>query len=66
MPHLLLNWTYFQKWIMSLYSKEKYNSLHINSNSSEKWEEHWKQKMKANGYFEIQINSVECVPCEHF
>jgi hypothetical protein len=38
----------------------------IKQYSREKWEEYWKQKMGINGYFVIQINSVECVPCEHF
>ena len=38
----------------------------IKQYSREKWEEYWKQKMGINGYFKIQINSVKCVPCEHF
>ncbi|MFC1863728.1 hypothetical protein ACFL1Z_07230 [Thermodesulfobacteriota bacterium] len=37
----------------------------IRQYSREKWEKYWKQKMGINGYFEIQIKSVELSPCEH-
>jgi hypothetical protein len=37
----------------------------IRQYSRDKWEKYWKQKMGINGYFKIQIKSVELSPCEH-
>ena len=38
----------------------------IKQYSREKWERYWKEKLGIEGYFDIQIASVELSPCQQF
>ena len=38
----------------------------IRQYSRDKWERYWKDKLGIKGYFNIQIQSIELSPCEHF
>ncbi len=38
----------------------------IRQYSRDKWEHYWKSKLGIKGYFNIQIDSVQLVPCQHF
>ena len=38
----------------------------IRQYSRDKWKRYWKDKLGIKGYFNIQIQSIELSPCEHF